>query len=187
LIVAANNSPPPPSVTDHLKVGDRVLVGGTNPGTIAFVGEVHFGAGDWAGVFLDTPTGKNDGRVGSHRYFVCEPKRGVFCRLGKLTKLPDRGTASPVTTVDSDLTSQLEKPQKSNSPNQFDSVAGAPYSSPKVADPSVPAIVVDKPSSPVETIGSHNSDHGMPPTSDQAPSNNQNNDEDNIDTRSVRD
>ena len=86
LNVAADSSPS--SVTDHFQIGDRVVVGGIKPGIIAFVGEVHFSPGDWAGVVLDSPQGKNDGRVGSRRYFMCEPKRGVFARLCKLTKLP---------------------------------------------------------------------------------------------------
>lgn len=74
--------------TDDFIIGDRVWVGGTKPGHIQYIGETQFAPGDWAGVVLDDPIGKNDGSVAGVRYFMCEPKRGVFSRLTKLTKEP---------------------------------------------------------------------------------------------------
>ncbi|XP_050526178.1 CAP-Gly domain-containing linker protein 1-like isoform X4 [Daktulosphaira vitifoliae] len=74
--------------TDNFIIGDRVWVGGTKPGNIAYIGETNFGTGDWAGVVLDEPIGKNDGSVGGTKYFQCPPKRGIFCRLTYLTIAP---------------------------------------------------------------------------------------------------
>lgn len=45
--------------TDSFRIGDRVWVGGTKPGTIAYIGETKFAPGDWAGVVLDEPIGKD--------------------------------------------------------------------------------------------------------------------------------
>ncbi|XP_060812931.1 restin homolog isoform X3 [Bombus pascuorum] len=74
--------------TDSFIIGDRVWVGGTKPGSIAYIGETQFAPGDWAGVVLDEPIGKNDGSVAGSRYFQCEPKRGIFSRLTRLTRAP---------------------------------------------------------------------------------------------------
>ena len=71
---------------DDFIIGDRVYVGGTKAGVIAYLGETKFAAGDWAGVILDDLEGKNDGSVQGVRYFQCEPKRGVFAKPAKLSK-----------------------------------------------------------------------------------------------------
>jgi restin homolog len=76
-------------------VGDRVWVDGNKPGYIQFIGETHFADGDWAGVVLDEPIGKNAGSVRGRRYFYCEPKRGMFTRLNRLSRYPMSGKISP--------------------------------------------------------------------------------------------
>ncbi|KAK2581230.1 hypothetical protein KPH14_008024 [Odynerus spinipes] len=83
--------------TDSFIIGDRVWVGGTKPGSIAYIGETQFAPGDWAGVVLDEPIGKNDGSVAGCRYFQCEAKRGIFSRLTRLTRqpLPEASLSSP--------------------------------------------------------------------------------------------
>jgi len=72
--------------TDSFIIGMRVFVDGVKPGRIQFIGETKFGPGEWAGVFLDEPIGKNDGSVMNTRYFTCEPRHGVFSRLYRLTQ-----------------------------------------------------------------------------------------------------
>ncbi|KAK7088112.1 hypothetical protein V1264_022072 [Littorina saxatilis] len=86
--------------TDDFKIGDRVWVSGTKPGIIAFIGETQFAPGEWAGVVLDEPIGKNDGSVMGVRYFQCDMKRGVFSRLTKLTQSP-QAASRPESTTDS--------------------------------------------------------------------------------------
>jgi len=46
--------------TDSFIIGQRVWVGGTKPGHIAFIGETQFAPGDWAGIALDEPIGKSN-------------------------------------------------------------------------------------------------------------------------------
>lgn len=86
--------PPPPPADDFI-IGDRVWVSGTKPGHIAYIGETQFAAGEWAGVVLDNPEGKNDGSVQGVRYFQCEPKRGVFSRISKLSRTPGLTSVTP--------------------------------------------------------------------------------------------
>merc|ERR1712136_22992 len=63
-------------------------VNGVKPGVIQFIGETKFAPGDWAGIVLDDASGKNEGSVGGVRYFQCQPKKGVFSRLTRLTREP---------------------------------------------------------------------------------------------------
>ena len=72
----------------ELQVGDRVLVGGSKPGVVAFLGQTQFARGVWAGVVLDSYEGKNDGSVNGVQYFQCEPQRGLFARPEKLLCVP---------------------------------------------------------------------------------------------------
>ncbi|KAK0160840.1 hypothetical protein PV328_008206 [Microctonus aethiopoides] len=83
--------------TDSFIIGDRIWVGGTKPGSIAFIGETKFAPGEWAGVVLDEPIGKNDGSVAGTRYFQCAAKHGIFSRLTRLTRYPlsDTSLLSP--------------------------------------------------------------------------------------------
>ena len=103
----------------NLKIGDRVSISGsgsTKKGVIQFIGETRFAKGDWAGVVLDEPIGKNDGTVGGVRYFQCQPNYGVFVKVDKLVKITDstdknykpHGTpqsisATPAKTPNSDI------------------------------------------------------------------------------------
>ena len=48
-------------------LGDRVLIGGTKVGHLRYLGTTDFAKGEWAGVELDDPIGKNDGSVAGKR------------------------------------------------------------------------------------------------------------------------
>lgn len=71
----------------ELRVGDRVLVGGSKMGVIRYMGETDFAKGDWCGVELDEPLGKNDGAVAGTRYFQCLPKFGLFAPIHKVIRI----------------------------------------------------------------------------------------------------
>ena len=49
-----------------------------------FVGLVDGKKGDFVGVRLDLPLGKNDGTVSGKKYFQCKPKYGIFTRPEKI-------------------------------------------------------------------------------------------------------
>ncbi|NXG59209.1 CLIP4 protein, partial [Hemiprocne comata] len=69
-----------------LKLGDRVVIAGHKVGTLRFCGTTEFASGQWAGIELDEPEGKNNGTVGKVQYFKCAPKRGIFAPLSKISK-----------------------------------------------------------------------------------------------------
>lgn len=88
-------SPQQPEAKEmELGIGDRVLVGGVKPGTIAFLGPTQFARGVWAGIVLDTKDGKNNGCVNGVQYFECEPNKGLFARPEKLEMLAKATTAA---------------------------------------------------------------------------------------------
>lgn len=97
--VPPEKSPSPPSPTPDasvdFQVGERVWVNGNKPGQVHFVGPAQFAPGQWAGVVLDEPIGKNDGSVAGVRYFQCEDGKGIFTRPSKLSK-----SALPETEAD---------------------------------------------------------------------------------------
>lgn len=84
--------------------GDRVLVrterGGDMSGILRFMGETKFATGEWAGVELDYPDGKNDGQVLGHRYFHCPKNYGLFVPATRVRKAttPDTTRNKPVFT-----------------------------------------------------------------------------------------
>ncbi|XP_008844700.1 CAP-Gly domain-containing linker protein 4 [Nannospalax galili] len=73
-----------------LKLGDRVIIAGQKVGTLRFCGTTEFASGQWAGIELDEPEGKNNGSVGKVQYFKCAPKYGIFAPLSKISKAKDR-------------------------------------------------------------------------------------------------
>nr|KAF6446301.1 CAP-Gly domain containing linker protein family member 4 [Rousettus aegyptiacus] len=73
-----------------LKLGDRVVIAGQKVGTLRFCGTTEFASGQWAGIELDEPEGKNNGSVGKVQYFKCAPKYGIFAPLSKISKAKDR-------------------------------------------------------------------------------------------------
>ena len=68
-----------------LALGDQVTVAG-RIGTLRFCGSTDFASGQWAGVELIEPVGKNDGSVLGIQYFSCKHLHGVFAPLTRIRK-----------------------------------------------------------------------------------------------------
>ena len=74
-----------------LRLGDRVIVTssqGSKAGVLRYLGTAEFAVGQWAGVELDDPTGKNDGAVAGTRYFECQQHYGLFAPIHKVSRSP---------------------------------------------------------------------------------------------------
>lgn len=83
-------------------IGDRVLVGGVQPGTLRFKGPTSFANGFWAGVELDKSEGSNNGTYDGVVYFECVERHGIFAPPDKITHLPDKFELYTDTTEDED-------------------------------------------------------------------------------------
>lgn len=57
-------------MSEPLKVGMKVEQTGKGvQGVVAFIGKTQFAAGEWIGVILDEPKGKNNGSLRGVEYF----------------------------------------------------------------------------------------------------------------------
>ncbi|XP_046872706.1 CAP-Gly domain-containing linker protein 1 isoform X5 [Hypomesus transpacificus] len=113
----------------ELKMGDRVLVGGTKAGVVRFLGEADFAKGEWCGVELDEPLGKNDGAVAGTRYFQCQARYGLFAPVHKVTRIgfPSTTTAKAKPVVRKVVTtpSGLKRSPSASSISSVSSVASS--------------------------------------------------------------
>nr|XP_032607328.2 centrosome-associated protein 350 [Taeniopygia guttata] len=86
------------------EIGDRVLVKQSQPGTLMFKGQTHFGSGHWAGVALDEAEGDNAGTYEEVKYFECAQHCGVFVRPDEISHLfgVNKNSSSYMGNEDSD-------------------------------------------------------------------------------------
>lgn len=99
-----------------VEIGSRTSVKG-DPGTVRFIGTTQFAPGEWVGVELDKPTGRNDGSLQGVKYFEClKPGNyGVFVRKALLE---GSSGSSDVQQVVSKLQDKLRAAKKDVVENQ---------------------------------------------------------------------
>lgn len=102
--LSVTSTPVPPAIDEMstFTVGDRVLVGGVQPGTLRFKGTTSFANGFWAGVELDKSEGSNNGTYDGVVYFQCLESHGIFAPPDKISHLPDKFEMDAETTEDED-------------------------------------------------------------------------------------
>ena len=91
---SSSNAPSRTEIPDWLTLGCHVttLPDGKS-GTVRFLGTTHFQSGEWVGIELTCPTGKNDGSVNGVSYFSCKNKFGIFVKPDKCRLLPASSTS----------------------------------------------------------------------------------------------
>ncbi|CAH8580347.1 unnamed protein product [Schistosoma bovis] len=110
--VSLVNSPACASGRNTLQIGDHVQVSGGRIGILRYLGPTEFAVGEWAGVELDSPIGKNDGSVSGVRYFTCKPNHGLFAAANKV--VPAGSKAEFFTSgFDASKNSQTRRSQES--------------------------------------------------------------------------
>ncbi|XP_044910671.1 CAP-Gly domain-containing linker protein 4 isoform X3 [Felis catus] len=103
-----------------LKLGDRVVIAGQKVGTLRFCGTTEFASGQWAGIELDEPEGKNNGSVGKIQYFKCAPKYGLMTSKKdsaseSTLSLPPGEESKPVTDKDVTLLGSVSSSSSTSS------------------------------------------------------------------------
>ncbi|XP_023794086.1 centrosome-associated protein 350 isoform X2 [Cyanistes caeruleus] len=86
------------------ETGDRLLVKQSEPGTLMFESQTHFGSGHWAGVALDKAEGDNAGIYEGVKYLDCAQHSGVFVTPDEISHLlrVNKNSCSYMKNVDSD-------------------------------------------------------------------------------------
>ena len=122
----------PPSQPLSMAVGARVRTEFGDEGVVRFVGQTSFREGEWIGVELLRPKGKNDGTVQGVRYFESKPDHGLFARAHKLELLPADGSSPPVEAHAANDGMPPPANANANSPRPRNSPSGSSWPAPEL-------------------------------------------------------
>ncbi|KAF2154187.1 hypothetical protein K461DRAFT_285648 [Myriangium duriaei CBS 260.36] len=112
----------------NLSVGQKVQLNDGRSAVVRFKGSTSFAPGDWVGVELDDPSGKNDGSVQGERYFDCEDKHGMFLRATGITKVLETAkvTATRTAAQRKSMAPPVTKSRPSSNGRTRESIAASP-------------------------------------------------------------
>ncbi|KIW06310.1 uncharacterized protein PV09_02775 [Verruconis gallopava] len=97
------------------KVGQKVQIADGRVGIVRFIGEVSFKEGQWMGLELEDPDGKNDGSVRGERYFDCPPNHGLFIQPSpSIVVLEQPKPAAPTKTNSKPTATSAARPRPSS-------------------------------------------------------------------------
>mmetsp|Transcript_15518 Transcript_15518/g.27553 ORF Transcript_15518/g.27553 Transcript_15518/m.27553 type:complete len:657 (-) Transcript_15518:94-2064(-) len=107
----------------ELQVGQHVTLDDGRVGHVKFIGNTSFASGEWVGVELDSPLGKNSGTVAGVKYFGCKPSHGSFVRRGSVKFADDSSKAKKTFEGVSDADKIPAKTQSRNMKKRTTDVA----------------------------------------------------------------
>ena len=93
----------------NVEPGDRCRLKTGEIGVVAFVGQVEDKPGEFVGLLLDTPIGKNDGSVNGKVYFKARPNHGVFVRQNEIAEKLERAKSYIVLDVEDTMGEKVHK------------------------------------------------------------------------------
>ena len=77
-----------PAKQKRMDLNDYVLLTNKQRGLIRYIGNVHFGKGEWFGIeLIDGSIGTHDGKVGNQRYFKTASKNAKFVKCDAIRKI----------------------------------------------------------------------------------------------------
>jgi dynactin 1 len=95
----------------QFKIGQTVETNAHQQGLVQYVGPIHVAEGDWLGIELPLPEGKNDGSLRGERYFSCPPFHGLFTKESNILTIIAQPAPKPAPA-----TSTMKPPAKPKLP-----------------------------------------------------------------------
>jgi dynactin 1 len=85
----------------EFRIGQTVETSAHQQGLVKYVGPIHVAEGDWLGIELPIPAGKNDGSVRGERYFSCPPGHGLFIKESNIVQIIAQPAPKPAPSTTS--------------------------------------------------------------------------------------